>query len=65
MTGRNLFPPKYSLGYSGSSMAYTDDDKAQEKLKEFILNCDKHDIMCDFFQLSSGYTSKNGKRYVF
>lgn len=31
----------------------------------FIRLCDEHAIPCDSFQLSSGYTSINGKRYVF
>ncbi len=31
----------------------------------FIRLCEEHAIPCDSFQLSSGYTSINGKRYVF
>ena len=52
LTGKTLFGPKWSLGYSGSTM-------------NFIRLCDEHAIPCDSFQLSSGYTSINGKRYVF
>ncbi|GAB3702783.1 glycoside hydrolase family 31 protein [Mariniluteicoccus flavus] len=65
LTGRTCFPPKWSLGYSGSTMHYTDAPNASEQLLEFIDLCREHDIPCDSFQLSSGYTSIAGKRYVF
>ncbi|MBJ2346927.1 MULTISPECIES: glycoside hydrolase family 31 protein [Pseudomonas] len=65
LTGRTLFLPKWSLGYSGSTMRYTDADNAQEQLLEFLDLCRQHDIPCDSFQLSSGYTSIGEKRYVF
>jgi alpha-glucosidase len=65
LTGRPAFTPKWSLGYSGSTMAYTDAPNAQERMNEFLSRCAEHDILCDSFHLSSGYTSINGKRYVF
>jgi len=65
LTGRTLFGPKWSLGYSGSTMHYTDADDAQEQLQQFIRLCREQAIPCDSFQLSSGYTSINNKRYVF
>lgn len=65
MTGKTIFSPKWSLGYSGSTMTYTDAPDAQEQLKRFIELCEKNDIICDSFQLSSGYTSIGDKRYVF
>ncbi|NDJ76805.1 MAG: glycoside hydrolase family 31 protein [Chloroflexi bacterium] len=66
LTGRMILPPRWSLGYLGSTMSYTDAPDAQQQLKQFVDLCDKHDIPCDLFQLSSGYTSKpDGKRYVF
>ncbi len=65
MTGKTIFPPKWSLGYSGSTMTYTDEPNSQERLNEFLQNCEEHDILCDSFQLSSGYTSIGDKRYVF
>lgn len=65
LSGRHIFPPKWSLGYSGSTMHYTDAPDAQQQLQQFIALCQKHAIPCDSFQLSSGYTSINGKRYVF
>ncbi|SUB81340.1 Alpha-xylosidase [Pragia fontium] len=65
LTGKTLFGPKWSLGYSGSTMHYTDAPNAQEQLLEFIKLCQQHDIPCDSFQLSSGYTSIGNKRYVF
>nr|WP_312855466.1 TIM-barrel domain-containing protein [Litoribacterium kuwaitense] len=65
LTGKTLLPPKWSLGYSGSTMTYTDAPDAQEQLKRFVELCEKYDIPCDSFQLSSGYTSIGEKRYVF
>lgn len=65
LTGKTIFSPKWSIGYSGSTMTYTDAPDAQEQLKRFIELCEEKDIICDSFQLSSGYTSIGDKRYVF
>ena len=65
LTGKTTFGPKWSLGYSGSTMYYTDAPDAQQQLMKFINLCREHQIPCDSFQLSSGYTSINNKRYVF
>lgn len=65
LTGKSVFSPKWSLGYSGSTMTYTDSPNAQEALMNFVKDCDRYDIPCDSFQLSSGYTSIEDKRYVF
>ena len=65
LTGKMILPPQWTLGYLGSTMSYTDSDNAQEELKDFGVQCEKHDIPCDLFHLSSGYTSMGDKRYVF
>ena len=65
LTGKTTFGPKWSLGYSGSTMYYTDAPDAQQQLMKFITLCQQHEIPCDSFQLSSGYTSIGNKRYVF
>lgn len=65
LTGRPAFTPKWGLGYSGSTMTYTDAPNAQERMNEFLDGCKTHDILCDSFHLSSGYTSIGPKRYVF
>ncbi|SAK58937.1 alpha-glucosidase [Caballeronia fortuita] len=65
LTGRPAWMPKWGLGYSGSTMSYTDAPDAQKRMSEFIDRCREHDILCDSFHLSSGYTSIGGKRYVF
>ncbi len=65
LTGKTIFGPKWSLGYSGSTMHYTDAPDAQVQLQKFIALCKIHHIPCDSFQLSSGYTSIGDKRYVF
>lgn len=65
LTGRPAFPPRWGLGYSGSSMAYADAPDAQARTGEFLARCAEHDILCDSFHLSSGYGSIGGKRHVF
>ena len=46
-------------------MRYTDAPDAQQQMNQFVEQCDTHDILCDSFHLSSGYTSIGAKRYVF
>lgn len=65
LTGRPARLPKWALGYSGSTMSYTDAPDAQAQMARFIQNCRRHDILCDSFHLSSGYTSIGPRRYVF
>ncbi|MEP0453177.1 MAG: TIM-barrel domain-containing protein, partial [Roseibium sp.] len=65
LTGGTAFPPRWTLGYSGSTMSYTDAPDAQVQLEGFLDHLAEHDIPCDSFQLSSGYTSIGDKRYVF
>lgn len=65
LTGRMAFPPRWSLSYSGSSMQYTDAPDAQEQLCNFLGQLSEYRIPCRSFHLSSGYTNRDGKRYVF
>jgi len=65
LTGGTAFPPRWTLGYSGSTMSYTDAPNAQEQVEGFLDDIGTHAIPCDSFQLSSGYTSIGDKRYVF
>lgn len=65
LTGRPAFPPRAALGYSGSTMTYTEAPDAQARMGEFLERCEAHDIPCDSFHLSSGYTSIGDRRYVF
>lgn len=65
LTGRPAFLPRWSLGYSGSSMAYADAPDAQARMAEFLELCAEHDILCDSLHLSSGYTTIGKRRYVF
>jgi alpha-glucosidase len=65
LTGTPAFLPKWSMGYSGSTMSYTDAPDAQARMAEFLGKCEEHDILCESFHLSSGYTSIGKKRYVF
>ncbi|MGL4866279.1 MAG: TIM-barrel domain-containing protein [Cetobacterium sp.] len=65
LTGKTIFSPKWSIGYSGSTMTYTDLPESQKLLNNFLDDCKENVIPCDSFQLSSGYTSIGDKRYVF
>jgi len=65
LTGKPALLPRWALGYSGSTMSYTDAPDAQARMAEFIDRCREHDILCDSFHLSSGYTSIGPRRYVF
>ena len=60
-------PPRYTLGYMGSSMYYTElPEKSDDAILEFIDRAKTEEISCEGFFLSSGYTAgKDGKRYVF
>ncbi|UOF90600.1 DUF4968 domain-containing protein [Fodinisporobacter ferrooxydans] len=67
LTGKTALPPKYSLGYMGSTMYYTELDKdSDQAILHFLDKCQEEGIPCDGFFLSSGYTTgEDGKRYVF
>lgn len=65
LTGGTAFMPRWGLGYSGSTMSYTDSENAQERVQSFLDKLREEDIPCDSFQLSSGYTAIEGRRYVF
>jgi len=65
LCGGTALPPLWSLGYSGSTMSYTDAPDAQERMRSFLQLCAAHEVPCSSFQLSSGYTSIGTKRYVF
>jgi alpha-glucosidase len=66
LTGRPILTPRSSLGYLGSTMSYTEAPDAQAQLRRFVELCDEHEIPCDLFHLSSGYTlDENQKRNVF
>ncbi|MDR3511171.1 MAG: glycoside hydrolase family 31 protein [Caulobacteraceae bacterium] len=65
LTGVPALMPRWGLGYSGSTMSYTDAPDAQARMAGFLDGCERHDILCDSFHLSSGYTSIGERRYVF
>ena len=65
LTGRPALMPRWSLGYSGSTMTYTDAPDAAVQMRTFLDKLEEHDIGCTSFHLSSGYTSILDKRYVF
>lgn len=65
LTGRPTLFPSWSASYSGSTMQYTDEPHSQQRLNQFLTDCQQHNIHVRSFHLSSGYTSIDDKRYVF
>jgi alpha-glucosidase len=66
LTGKAAMLPRYAFGYLGSTMKYTEAPDAQAQLKRFVELCEEHQIPCDLFHLSSGYTTDDtGRRFVF
>ena len=65
LTGRPALMPRWAVGYSGSTMSYTEAGDAQNQMGQFLNGLERHDIGCTSFHLSSGYTSIGAKRYVF
>jgi alpha-glucosidase len=65
LIGRPELPPRWSLGYLHSGMAYADDADPEAALVRFAERCRDEGIPCDGIQLGSGYTLRDGKRYVF
>lgn len=67
LTGKSMLMPKYSLGYLGSTMFYTElESGSDEAIIGFLEKCKELGIPCDGFFMSSGYTTgEDGKRYVF
>jgi alpha-glucosidase len=66
LTGKAAMLPRYAFGYLGSTMKYTEAPDAQAQLKRFVELCEEHQIPCDLFHLSSGYTTDGtGRRFVF
>ncbi len=66
LTGRPMLVPKRGLGYQGSSMFYPELEKdSDDAVLEFIDTIKEEGFPIDGFHLSSGYTTKDNKRYVF
>lgn len=66
LTGKSCLLPKYALGYLGSSMYYSElEADCDDEIIGFIDTSIQEYIPIDGFQLSSGYTSLDNKRYVF
>ena len=65
LCGKAAFPPRWSFDYCASTMAYTDAEKSEEKMNEFLARVKELGLSCTGFYLSSGYTSIGKQRYVF
>lgn len=65
LTGRPMATPLWALGFSGSTMSYTDAPDADAQMAGFLDKVAQWQIPCQSFHLSSGYTSIGAKRYVF
>lgn len=58
LVGFPLLVPRYMMGYIGGGMMYsmTDEPRGADNILSFIKNCEKHEMPCSAFQMSSGYT---------
>lgn len=66
LTGYAPVPPRWALGYLGSTMRYTDADDPTAELAGFVADLRRHRVGCSGFHLSSGYSmADDGLRYVF
>ncbi len=66
LTGRPALMPKRAIGYQGSSMFYPElAENSDDAVLEFVDTIKEEGFPIDGFHLSSGYTSKDNKRYVF
>jgi len=65
LLGRPPLPPRWTLGYLASGMAYADAEDPEAALLAFAERCRQEGIPVDGMHLSSGYTLRQGRRYVF
>ncbi len=67
LTGKTVLPPKYSLGYLGSTMYYSElPERCDDEIVDFVDRNVEEGIPVDAFHLSSGYcVGGDGLRYVF
>ncbi|HEY2617085.1 MAG TPA: glycoside hydrolase family 31 protein [Acetobacteraceae bacterium] len=65
LTGGTALPPRWTLGYAQTAMAIADAPDAQARMQAFIERCRAEDVPVSSFHMGSGYTSIEGKRYVF
>ena len=66
LTGRPVLLPKRALGYQGSSMYYAEQpERCDEAILSFVDTAREEGFPLDGFYLSSGYTSREGRRCVF
>lgn len=66
LTGFAPLPPRWTLGYQGSTMSYTDAEDPGAALAGFTQQLERHGLACGAFNLSSGYSlGDDGLRYVF
>lgn len=63
--GKQAFPPKWSMDYCASTMAYTDAPDAEIQMNGFLKKIKVLDLNCQGFYLSSGYTQIGNQRCVF
>lgn len=65
LTGRPTLPPRWSFGFSFTSMHHADDVKAQEVIAAFADRCRAEEIPISAIHFGSGYSTRGPRRYVF
>lgn len=65
LTGRPALPPLWSLGFAQTAMAIADAPDAQARMEALIERARSEEIPLGAFHFGSGYTMREGRRYVF
>lgn len=65
LTGKPTLPPRWSFGFSFTSMHHADDEKAQEVIAAFAERCRAEGIPIAAIHFGSGYSTRGIRRYVF
>jgi alpha-glucosidase len=66
LTGKPAFPPRWSMGFSFTTMHHADAPNAQEVITSFAERCRAESIPISAIHSGSGYTTRaDGRRYVF
>jgi alpha-glucosidase len=66
LTGRAHFPPRWSMGFSFTTMHHADDPNAQAVITDFAETARARAIPISAIHSGSGYTTRvDGRRYVF
>jgi alpha-glucosidase len=65
LSGLPDLPPRWSLGFGFTSMHLADSPDGEKEIFRFVDECRHHRVPISSLHFGSGYTLREGKRYVF